>query len=311
MEDDNYNFKLFGGKYIMKKTILFTTLLILLSVMAFADANMTSPASSGTVTGTVTLNSTISLPSVNVTYQAMSSSTANSSWATICTNTTANSTECSWDSTGVEDASDYQFRAYLDGNTSTVGTTSTSVLVDNTVPQTPSSLTSGSQTGTSVTLSGTVTGANTTSCTVTWGGSMPVSSSPSVTHSSNSCSLVLTNPNDGTYTYQLTASDGTNSSSASSSTSFSIDNTQGGGGGLVNVRTPLAVTTPSSTTPSIDTDFTASRFSNEMTGKELVKTGIGTAIGAGIGMIGLVLGPGVIITMPVGAVIGGVIGVLL
>lgn len=302
------------------RSIIVLLLLAVCATFAFAatDVNVTSPASSSVITGSTFLNSTIVKPTVNVTFQVQSASTATSSWTTVCRNLTANGTGCTWDTTGVEDASDYIIRAYSNDNTSQIGNTVSSITIDNTVPTAPSSLTSGEQsanTGT-VTLTGTVVNAETTTCSVTFGANgFPTSSVPSASYSASTCTVTLNNPSEGDYTYTLTASDGTNTT-ASSSVAISIR--EGGsnaapGGAVVQgiADNTLSVIGNNEVVVNTASQGIIAEVKEEFTRSELKKTGIGALIGGGIGMAGIALGPLGAITVPAGAVIGGLIGAYL
>ena len=105
------------------------------------------------------------------------------------------------------------------------------VRVDNTVPTAASSLTPTSDTDGDVTFSSTVTGRETTACTlyfVTSAGPSPGASSYTMTHSGDTCSHALTSVPEQSYIWYVQASDGTNTTNSAQQTT-NVDITQGGG----------------------------------------------------------------------------------
>lgn len=104
-----------------------------------------------------------------------------------------------------------------------VALASTTITVDRTIPQLPTSATpTGTLTSRDQTISATVNGANTTTCTLTFVGKNPGYSGYVMTHTGNTCSQAFTNLPKGQLTYTVTAGDGTNSSSATTENTFTI-----------------------------------------------------------------------------------------
>lgn len=183
-------------------------------------------------TGSVTLNLTYAgaggiLANVtNATLYGRATNTGNSSYVVLATNTSCNfnSTEeegCNmiFDTSGVEDSTSWSFYVIAHNITAQIDTitsaTVSTVIVDNTVPDTPSSLSpSTTQTSRDITFSGTVGGRNTTGCTLTFKDTNPGSTTYSMTHSSNTCTVDLTNIADTIYSYKIVATDGTNSTNS-------------------------------------------------------------------------------------------------
>ena len=139
----------------------------------------------------------------------------------------------------IQDANDYNITVLCTNVTGSVyvnRSQSTSVIVDNTNPSAPTSLLSGRVTNRTISLSSTVVNANTTTCSVLFLGSIPVSLPPAAVYSGTSCSLALSGVNEGSYQYQILASDG-NNQTASAVTSFSVN--LGGGTLITSSGMPL------------------------------------------------------------------------
>lgn len=217
--------------------------------LALVSGAVVSPATSATVSGTIVLNATnASLPDmVNCTWTAGSSLSANTSASLgTFTNESANPLNINgtFDTTTLEDANDYTFTAVCTNSTSSQTTsTSTGVIIDNTVPQTPSSLTPASNpsspqtTSTTQTFSSTVTGANTTSCTYTIARGGASSGNDYITgtgtHTGNTCSFTkafTSSTDNGDWKWSIVASDGTNSSASSTTNDFNVQLTASNGG---------------------------------------------------------------------------------
>jgi hypothetical protein len=232
-----------------KNKVLAVTFLIALTMilaMAFSSATLVKPATAGTVLGTYVLNATNSsglLNMLNCTFYAKSASTANSSW-TYLANASNNSlgvVNVSFNSALLEDASDYIFNATCANSTVPISQqgTSTGVIIDNTIPQAPSSLvpvTNNLFTNASfVVFSSTVTNRNTTACTFSRGRDGGNYVSYTATYSASTCSYndsaFSDSSKNGNYYWYFTASDGLNTTSSATN----ILNVQipGGGGGLV------------------------------------------------------------------------------
>lgn len=287
---------------------IFILMLVLLGLGVVSATNVTLPSSSSIIGGIVSLNATLNTTSwYNITYQIQSGGlTANTSWANICVNLTVNSSACSFDTSVVEDGTDYSIRAYQDSATANIEQTSSSLRVDNTVPTAPTDLTSASQTSSSFTLSSTVTGSRTTSCTMAWSGSSPLGGSvPSGTHSGNTCSFSITSANEGDYGYTVTASDGTNTTT-SSITYFNIELGTGRGS---KASSSTGLTKALSVTPENaekGLEIAQAAVSKEFTGREIAKSAGGVVAGA---IVGTFVIPG--LGTAIGAVIGGVVGVMI
>ncbi|MFX0178389.1 MAG: hypothetical protein ACFE85_19415 [Candidatus Hodarchaeota archaeon] len=232
------------GKLILGSVFLLS--LFLMMSLVCANADMVTPASSATISGTAILNAS-GTNLLNCTFYAKSASTANSSWSTLSTDTnetaSASSINGTFDSTILEDSTDYIFNATCYNSSGSLhdGTTTTGVTVDNTAPTAPtlspadySSLTtSGTQT-----FTGTVTDSQTTSCTYTIyrGGSSSDGSSGSASYSSSSCTFTKTfssTIDNGVWWWTVTASDGTNTSSTTAH--FNVQLPGSGGGAPLSV----------------------------------------------------------------------------
>jgi len=208
----------------MMKSVKIPILLIFsLLLISVATAAIVKPITGASVAGTtVILNATnASLPNmVNCTWTIGSASTANTTSTFVFTNKSADPLiiNGSFNSLTFEDSNDYTVTAVC-RNTTSVSTTSTStgVIIDNTIPQAPSSLTPATDTKDtdgSVAFSATVTGRNTTSCTMYFSGTNPGATSYAMTHSGNTCSKTLTLP-EQIYDWYIIASDGTNTTTSS------------------------------------------------------------------------------------------------
>lgn len=213
----------------MNKKILasLVTLLFIALVPALVSAftvTLVSPASNSVISGSsVVLNATVTSGSnvKNCTFYAKSASTANSSWTELATvtNDTADDTvfNTTFDSTVLEDSNDYQFYVTcMNDTTSANSSTNTGITVDNTVPDTPTSLSPSDKTVDSdgtVTFSATVTDSKTTGCTLHLG-----VNSYAMTYSGSSCTYTISNLPEREYRWYITASDGTNSTNSATYT---------------------------------------------------------------------------------------------
>lgn len=223
--------------------LLGLTFLLSLSLVCAATGTVSFdlPATGSTVSGTVVLNVTNSSTGFdemnNCTFTLASSLTANTS-VTIGSfdNDTLFNVNTTFDTTTVEDATDYVFTASCKNSSNDDASSTTSVTIDNTIPQTPSALSPA--TGTidadgSITFSGTVTGVNTTICTLNFDGVNYGGDDQSMTHTGNTCSLTLSNVPDQTYKWYITASDGTNTTDSSTLTVTSDVKTSSGKAALL------------------------------------------------------------------------------
>lgn len=136
-----------------------------------------------------------------------------------------NMTNFTFNSNAIEDASDYIFNATCVNDTAWFNETIvTSILVDNTVPTAPTSLSpaaSSTDDDGTVTFSSTVTGSRTTACTLYFTGINPGESSYSMTHSGSTCTSSSLNLPEQTFEYYIQASDGTNTTN-SANTRFEV-----------------------------------------------------------------------------------------
>ncbi len=215
------------NKGLLLSVFLVFTFLVSVSFVNSALTTITiiDPSASSSVTGSTTFNATTSS---NVTgylncswYIQSVSLTANTTWTKIidqASNTTngAGHFNMTWDTSGVEDATDYVINVSCNNGTNIIENTITALTIDNTVPTTPSSLSpsaSSTEEDDSVTFSTTVTGRETTSCTLYFPTKNPGSSSYSMTHTGDTCTHTLTMPEE-TYDYYIQASDGTNTTNS-------------------------------------------------------------------------------------------------
>lgn len=227
----------------MKNKINLVLVLAILSVLSIVSVNavtLISPANSATVSGTYILNATnTSLPyMVNCTFYAKSSLTANSSWTSLgtFTNLTDNPLRINgtFASTGLEDANNYFFNATcrnISNSVSSAASTET-IIVDNTVPTAPSSLTPTSDTDGTVSFSATVTGRETTSCVLYFSGTNPGNPSYTMTHSGATCTYDSLSMPEQSYQYYVRASDETNTTN-SATTTLNVDVHTSAGAGTV------------------------------------------------------------------------------
>lgn len=223
----------------MNKTILYVMMLLTVATGVFAAVATINNPASGSITGAFNFNVTITgtTPSAfdNCTMDVFSSGTANSSYVSLGTlnngtsaaNTTENSNlNGSLSTSQVEDAADYSLRAtcYNSTNASNtlVSAVVSSIIIDNTVPRLPTvsaPADDSTYTNGSIIFDVTVTGANTTSCTLTFVGTSPGTAlSYAMTHTTGTCrSTAFTNVPSGIYRWYVQASDGTNLSGVSES----------------------------------------------------------------------------------------------
>ncbi|MEA3248146.1 MAG: hypothetical protein U9Q73_00395 [Nanoarchaeota archaeon] len=213
---------------------------------------LVSPSTGGTLSGANAVlnvtNGTL-IEMLNCTWYAISSSTANSTAVSIGVQTnesvSADHINMTFDSTILEDSNDYNVYAQCFNATSDETTVySTGVIIDNTVPTSPTispaDLSSITSSGTQ-TFTGTVVDAETTSCTYTIyrGGSSSDGSAGSGVYSGTSCTFTKafsSSADNGVWHATIIASDGTNTTSSVSKVTVSIP---GAGGGLI---TPLTTT---------------------------------------------------------------------
>ena len=200
-----------------------------ISFVTGADANyggvtFVNPLASSTVVGTYVFNITNSSgfsAMANCTIYAQSSLTANSSWVEIAIITNETSiaetpveVNGTVNSAVIEDANNYEINATCWNITGDIADgTISSVIIDNTVPTAPSSLSPSDlalQTNDTVTFSTTVTNAETTSCVLYFDGINPGATSYSMTYSTNTCSHTISNLPYQSYKWYVRASDESN-----------------------------------------------------------------------------------------------------
>lgn len=226
--------------FLVTTLVLASMLLSVSSVSGAAFPNnitILKPLSGGTVSNTFVLNATNATTGSKFTiyncsfYARSLGKTANQTWVklnnTAFTNVShggsSNGTFQSW---VLEDGNDYQFNVTCWDGSSNIATAplATGVIIDNKIPQAPSSLLPVSKAvnnnGT-VSFLGTVVDQNTTSCTLFFLGRNPGRSSYAMDYSTTGCSKSLTMPEES-YVYYIQASDETNTTN-SAETPFSID----------------------------------------------------------------------------------------
>ena len=180
-----------------------------------------------------TFNTSVDTGNVTVFYEGRALNTANSSYSFFAnqTNTSGlrhhvfNAGGAATDTLIAEESSAWQYRATcrlnasgnidIAGESSAVSSESstTNTLDRGGVPSTPTSLTTAKRVS-GDTITATVNGANTTSCTISFGlGGIR----NAMTHSGNTCTFTVArdSPADGIYSYNVLAGDGANSSTSS------------------------------------------------------------------------------------------------
>lgn len=214
--------------------LLATLLSLTFVIAATGTVSLDLPTDGSSNSGTFVLNVTNSSfdEMNNCTFTIASSSTANTS-VSIGTfaNDTLDNVNATFDSTTIEDSDDYLLTASCRNSSNDQATDTATITIDNTAPATPTSLspaTATIDTDGSVVFSGTVVGANTTGCTLVFSGLNPGSTSYAMTHTGNTCTYTHSSVPEQTYSWYITASDGTNSSSASAIT-LQVDVPNGGG----------------------------------------------------------------------------------
>ena len=226
----------------------------LLSVLPVVSGSVTvvSPASSSVISGTAVLNAS-GTNLLNCTFYAKSPSTANNTWANLGTfyNSTANagSINGTFDSSILEDSNDYTFNATCYNSSGSLHEgISTSVTIDNTVPQAPTSLSPTDNTlitsATTQNFSATVVDSNTTGCTYVISRGGATSGNDYITgtasYSGSSCSFTKSfssQTDNGNWYWYIIASDGSNTTS--SSTHLLQVQIPPSGGGTTEVTIPV------------------------------------------------------------------------
>jgi len=209
-------------------SLLFLVVIAMLVSNVNGASTIVSPAASTSVGNVTTFNVTVAeVPSkdlINLTFYAKSTLSANSTWGQIGANNSLNVTAFSNSTITVislaekiEDSNDYIFNVTAI-NASGAGEvlsydTNTGITVDNTIPTTPSALSPATATidaDGSVTFSATVTGSETTSCTLRFKQGNPGFASYTMTHTGNTCTRTLTGIPEQSYPWFVRASDETN-----------------------------------------------------------------------------------------------------
>ena len=225
--------------------IIFSMSLVLGATTYPNNVTLLRPTSGATVTGTYTLNATNITSGgmfdvlANCTFYARSAGlTANTTWITLGTfrNATskAQSVNGTFNSAILEDGTDYVFNVTCLNLSEDFATSlsATGVIIQNTVPTAPSSLSPTSNsvdTDGLVTFSATVVDRETTGdCTLFFVGKNPGSSSYNMPYSGSTCtSAQLTIAEQG-YEYYIRATDGTDTTD-SAKVSFSVDSKSSAG----------------------------------------------------------------------------------
>jgi hypothetical protein len=148
-------------------------------------------------------------------------------------NTTTQDLNGTLNSTWVEDANDYTFTCQLWNGTEYRNQTRSSITINNTVPTAPSSLLPTSDSDGTVNFSATVTNSNTVSCVLHFVGTSYNGPTQTMSYSGNSCNLQLTNVPEQSYTWYVTASDGSdNTNSATQTTNIDLKSSVGKAGAI-------------------------------------------------------------------------------
>ena len=232
-------------------------LLVMIGVVSAAPTvTLISPSASSTISGTTILNVSVTSPTSNFTckFYAKSSSTANNTWSLLATqlNTTATTSNTTFDSTVIEDSNDYIFNATCYNDTDTWGSdTNTGITVDNTIPQAPTLSPSTNTLVTSATtqtFTGTVADENTTGCTYVIGrGGTSLSSedttSGTATYSGTTCTFTKTfsdQSDNGDWYWYITASDGSNTTDSVTNV-LQVQIAPSSGSRVIKKKSPLAI----------------------------------------------------------------------
>ncbi len=219
------------NKKLLSLTLAFMLVFVLsgfVSGLETENVTVSIPGVSGTLSGTAIFNCTIVAGYEDEnwtrirTYFQSSSLTANttetsaSAWVT--NDTDDLNLNGTIDTTIVEDGNDYIFKCQVWNGTDYVNKSRTGITIDNTIPQSATSLTPTSDDDGSFTFSGAVVGVNTTSCTLYFDGINPGSSSYAMTHTGDTCTYAITSIPEQTYKWYIRASDETNTTDSSTQT---------------------------------------------------------------------------------------------
>lgn len=217
------------NKLNLSLLILVVSLVSILQVVS--ALTLASPADSSTISGTTIINATAPAGEeiVNCTFYVKSASTANSTWTSLGTfnNDTTINVNGTFSSAILEDSNDYQFNATCRNQSNNISDVvgGANVVVNNTVPTTPSSLSPSADSTDndgSISFSATVTGSETTGCTLYFSGIHPGNPSYTMTHTGNTCTYSLTSVPEQSYDWYVRASDGTDTTDSSTQT-FNVD----------------------------------------------------------------------------------------
>jgi len=314
------------NKIIMLGILIAT--FILLSGISFA-ATCTNEIVNSSIIGVIDVNVTVSgvidgdynasnpvlygrcTDTTNSTYTVIVNTTNSEMWVngTAGTGGSGEGIELNltYDSAGLEDSKLCDFYVVVSnrslGTNEVTCSASTGNTIDNTAPTLPS-ITSpvdeSIDTDGSVTFTVGVTGSRTTGCTINI-----ENAAIAMTHTGDTCTYTDATMSDGNYGWTVSASDGLNTSTTSAQTLF-IDKPGGSTAGAMKAINRKKSTTIEGFSINAETkEKTKAMFKEEMTKKELTKTGIGVGTGAALGLLG---GPFAIVTVPVGAAVGGIIG---
>lgn len=181
---------------LLFSVVLMTVLFSVVSVMAVTTTTIVTPGATDALRGVSIVNVTVANPIENFScaVYAKSTSTANSSWSVIIADST-NYSALNWNGTFntnvLEDANNYQINVSCHNSTARKDTaTAATVIIDNQSPSaatTPIPSNLDTVTNGTFTFGSSVTGTQTTACTLFFDGKNPGSKSYSMTHSGDAC----------------------------------------------------------------------------------------------------------------------------
>ena len=222
------------AKRILMPFVLMAVLMMMVGVVSATWATThDTPIAGGTLTGDYTVGITTNVTDpTGVLFYAYCSDTANTSYVSI-NSSTANITSAqtvfnsTWTTTRFEDSSSCYLKAGVTNATGEYNSTAIAVVFDNTQPTMPTSQAPTSETaykdGDDVIFNVTVTGAQTTGCTLYWRGSSPSTAmSHAMTHTANTCTVTVSDLSDGSWNWYVTATDGSDINSTGDA-SLTID----------------------------------------------------------------------------------------
>lgn len=341
------------NKVVILLSALIMFIALALGANATIDCNLTV-SSNSLLNATFNVSADGSTGNVTVFYEGRASDTANSSYSFLAnqSNTSGlrhhvfNLGTTATDSVVAEESSVWQFRATCrlnaSGNIDIAGessATSTETGATNTldrggIPTTPTSPSpSGTLTSRDQTISATVGGANTTSCTLRFIEKNPGSSAYAMTHTGNECSQAFTNLPTGTFVYTIEATDGLNISVPTAQQTMQIDirttaskkayiisggklpsqasttaQQRAGGQQAESTLDRVIASAPEQAQEGLTK--AKESVTKQYKGFEAVKTWTGTGVGCAAGLMGLVIPPLGLITIPAGCLGGHVIGMI-